>query len=176
MAKPIYTHPELAAYLKKLVVKETKFWRSEIEYITRKFGEKTIWDMIAQGALMLIENRLKLPPPSRGIIRNSSTEEDKRFWAFVDKTAEEVKKWPPWMRGECEYKHPELAAHILKLVMENPMWWRFEIEYRTRMAVEKTADEMLAQGALVLNENCVELPQPQNKPTSPKKPKRHEGG
>lgn len=36
------------------------------------------------------------------IIKNRSTEENQKFWDYVEKTAEEVKHWPKWMGGGGE--------------------------------------------------------------------------
>jgi hypothetical protein len=33
------------------------------------------------------------------IMRNTSTVEDRRYWKFVDQTAQEVASWPNWMKG-----------------------------------------------------------------------------
>jgi hypothetical protein len=31
--------------------------------------------------------------------KNTDTEENKKYWDFVEKTAHEVSAWPEWMRG-----------------------------------------------------------------------------
>jgi hypothetical protein len=31
---------------------------------------------------------------------NKDTEENREYWAFVEKTSDEVRKWPAWMRGD----------------------------------------------------------------------------
>ncbi len=61
------------------------------------------------------------------------------------------------------YTYPELAAYIQKLVARNPLW-ESEVEYITRMAVEKTKHEMLDAGTLIKKENRLELPPPPARP------------
>jgi len=34
--------------------------------------------------------------------RNLTDPESRAFWESVDRTAKEVRRWPGWMRGECE--------------------------------------------------------------------------
>lgn len=41
------------------------------------------------------------------IQRNTEDAESRRFWEFVDRVAEEVAKWPAWMKGG---PFPEAAA------------------------------------------------------------------
>lgn len=31
---------------------------------------------------------------------NKNSEENREYWAFVEKTSEEVRNWPAWMRGD----------------------------------------------------------------------------
>lgn len=33
---------------------------------------------------------------------NLSTPENREFWASVRRVADEVRRWPAWMRGECD--------------------------------------------------------------------------
>lgn len=35
-------------------------------------------------------------------LKDKSTLENQQYWAFVEKTAEEVDNWPAWKRGEPE--------------------------------------------------------------------------
>lgn len=34
------------------------------------------------------------------VMPNNDSEENKEYWAFVEKTSEEVRSWPAWMRGD----------------------------------------------------------------------------
>lgn len=36
------------------------------------------------------------------LIKDKSTPENREFWEFVEKTAEEVRSWPDWKRGYPE--------------------------------------------------------------------------
>jgi hypothetical protein len=35
-------------------------------------------------------------------MKNLSSPENREFWESIAKTAEEVRKWPAWMRGESD--------------------------------------------------------------------------
>jgi hypothetical protein len=35
--------------------------------------------------------------------KNKTTEANKEFWSFVEKTSNQVREWPAWMRGDSHY-------------------------------------------------------------------------
>lgn len=36
------------------------------------------------------------------LTRDRSTEENREFWNFVERTADEVRRWPAWKRGQAD--------------------------------------------------------------------------
>ncbi|MDO8600148.1 MAG: VOC family protein [bacterium] len=88
----------------------------------------------------------------------------KGLWSSIKEAIDQGWLFNVNIRGEKikstrAYSHPELAAYIKKLVAGNPLW-ESEVEYITRVAVEKTKHEMLNAGTLIKKENRLELPLP----------------
>lgn len=52
-----------------------------------------------------------------GLKRNTSTEESRKFWDGVDRTAARVDSWPAWMRGEIsDNKSPKKDYQMTKIL------------------------------------------------------------
>lgn len=44
------------------------------------------------------------------VIKNKTTEENRRFWSHVEEVAREVQAWPDWTRKDAEQQTQNLSA------------------------------------------------------------------
>lgn len=43
---------------------------------------------------------------NRTMPKNTKAADDRKYWKFIDATAQKVASWPDWMRGEKSADHP----------------------------------------------------------------------
>lgn len=86
------------------------------------------------------------------VYRNLATKEDRLWWQFVENTAEKVRAWPAWKRGETTEK----AIPELRLLVEKRAFLK-GCELAAKEELENKTEELEARGKKVLSEIKLEI-------------------